>query len=257
MERRTLLFQLAKRDFTQRYAGSAAGWLWGLIHPLVLLASYTFIFSKVLKMPAGTGELTRSYPLHLFAGMLPWLLFSETVIRSATSVVEHANLVTKTMFPSEVLPVSIFLSCATSHIPTVLLFIGVVAATQNHASPMALLLPAYLMFLGLFAIGIGWIAAALQVYFRDTAQVVSVAMIFWMWITPLFVDESRFDAAGVGFAARLNPLAYVVRAYRTMLLGSQAPSFRDLAVIGGIGISAFALGGLFFRQMKRGFADVL
>ncbi len=254
---RTLLFQLVKRDFTQRYAGSAAGWLWSLIHPLVLLASYTFIFSVCLKQPAGTGELTRSYPLFLFAGMLPWLLFSETVSRSATSIVEHANLVTKTMFPSEIVPVSIFLSSAASHLPTVLLFMAVVAATQGHASPMAVFLPAYLLFLGMFAIGIGWVIAALQVFLRDTAQVVAVAMTFWMWITPLFIDETRYDAAGVGFAVRLNPLAYVVRAYRVMLLGSKPPSIRDLAVIAAIGTASFVLGGLFFRRMKRGFADVL
>jgi len=257
VDRRTLLFQLVRRDFTQRYAGSAAGWLWSLIHPLVLLASYTFIFSVCLKQPAGSGELTRSYPLFLFAGMLPWLLFSDTVSRSGTSIVEHANLVTKTMFPSEIVPVSIFLSSAASHLPTVLLFIAVVAITQGHANAMVVLLPAYLLFLGMFAVGVGWIVAALQVYLRDTAQVVSVVLTFWMWITPLFIDEKRYDAAGVGLAVRANPLAYLVRAYRVMLLGSTRPSFRDLAAIAAAGGAAFLIGGMFFRRMKKGFADVL
>src|SRR5246127_4968693 len=105
VERRSLLFQLVRRDFEQRFVGSAAGWLWGVIHPLVLLASYTFIFSFCLKTPPGPGQLTQSYPLWLFAGMLPWLLFSETVLRSAGSIVEQANLVTKTMFPAEIVPV--------------------------------------------------------------------------------------------------------------------------------------------------------
>src|SRR3954469_571134 len=103
IERRTLIFQRVKRDFRQRYIGSAAGWLWSLIHPLVLLVSYTFIFSYCLQVkPSAEGV---SYPLSLFAGMLPWLLFSETVQRSSGSIVEQSNLVTKTMFPSEIVPV--------------------------------------------------------------------------------------------------------------------------------------------------------
>src|SRR5260370_15796815 len=100
--RRTLLYQLVKRDFHQRYVGSAAGWLWGLIHPLVLLGIYTFIFSWCLNMQLDAGEVTRNYSLYLLSGLLPWLLFNETVLRSAGSIVEQANLITKTMFPSEI-----------------------------------------------------------------------------------------------------------------------------------------------------------
>jgi len=116
VERRSLLFQLVRRDFEQRFVGSAAGWIWGVIHPLVLLGSWTFVFSVCLhqKMPA--GEVTGSYPLFLFAGMLPWLLFSETVQRSASSLLDQANLITKTVFPAEIVPVSIFLSSLVSHL---------------------------------------------------------------------------------------------------------------------------------------------
>src|SRR5580765_503413 len=79
VERRSLLFQLVRRDFEQRFVGSAVGWIWGLIHPLVLLFSWTFVFQYVMKQPPPQG--VSSYPLFLFAGMLPWLLFSETLLR--------------------------------------------------------------------------------------------------------------------------------------------------------------------------------
>ena len=129
--------------------------------------------------------------------------------------------------------------------------------TQRFLSPLVLLLPVYLLFLGMFAVGIAWIVAALQVYLRDTSQVVAVAMTFWMWVTPLFFDEKRYEAVGVGFVVKGNPLAYLVRGYRGMLLGSQVVSLRDLGILATVGISTFVLGGLFFRRMKRGFADVL
>ena len=82
MERRSLLFQLVRRDFEQRFVGSAVGWIWGLIHPLVLLLSWTFVFQICLRQPAAR-RVSRTTALYIFAGMLPWLLFSETVQRSA------------------------------------------------------------------------------------------------------------------------------------------------------------------------------
>src|SRR5208282_3873105 len=108
--RRTLLFQLVRRDFEQRFIGSAAGWLWGVVHPLVLLVSYIFVFQVCLKVKLPPGAATQNYTMYLFCGVLPWLLFSETVTRSASSMVENSNLITKTVFPAEVVPVSIFLS---------------------------------------------------------------------------------------------------------------------------------------------------
>src|SRR5512137_2956652 len=95
--RRTLLFQMVRRDFEKRFVGSAAGWLWGVIHPLVLLASWTFVFDVCLKMRLGPGEVTQNYSLYLFSGFLPWLLFQDTVQRSATSLVENSTLITKTI----------------------------------------------------------------------------------------------------------------------------------------------------------------
>src|SRR5437868_6645500 len=113
---RTLLFQHVRRDFKQRFVGSAAGWLWGLIHPLVLLVSWVFVFQICLKYEPPATEVTRNYPLFLFCGFLPWLLFQETVSRSSMSLLEHSNLITKTVFPSEIVPLSIFLSSLMTHL---------------------------------------------------------------------------------------------------------------------------------------------
>ena len=256
IERRSLIFQLVKRDFQQRYVGSAAGWLWGLIHPLVLLASYWFIFSVCLKAQLGPGEVTQNYPMFLFAGMLPWLLFSETVQRSSGSLVEQANLITKTVFPAEIVPVSIFLSSLVSHLLAVGLVMVTAAVALGNFSPMLLLLPVYVLVTGMFAVGIGWVVSSLQVYLRDTAQVVTVLMTFWFWLTPVFISESQFPESA-RFLLAANPISHVVRAYRLMLLGQGAPSMRDLAAAAAFAVASFVLGGLFFRYMKRGFADVL
>jgi lipopolysaccharide transport system permease protein len=256
VERRSLLFQLVRRDFQQRYVGSAAGWLWGIIHPLVLLLSYTFVFSICLKQKPGTDPLSQNYPLFLVAGLLPWLLFSETVTRSSSSLIEQAALITKTVFPAEIVPLAIFLSSLVSHLIAITLVVIGAAVVLRTLSPALVLLPLMTLLLGLFAVGIGWIASSLQVYLRDTAQVLTVALTFWFWLTPIFISEDKFPQR-LRFLITANPLAYIVRAYRELLLGVHVPPLGDVAIAAAFCIATFFAGGMFFRYMKRGFADVL
>jgi len=253
---RTLLAQLVRRDFQQRFVGSAAGWLWGLIHPLVMLVSWVFVFQICLHQTLPPNEVTHNYALFLFCGFLPWMLFQETVTRSASSLLENANLITKTVFPSEIVPVSIFLSSLAGHLMVLVLVIAVVGLYVGHFSLWMLSLPVYMLLIGLLAVGVGWIVASLQVYLRDTAQVLSVVLTFWFWLTPIFINEEQIPEQ-VRFIVRLNPLAFMVRAYRDRLLSYRVPRLHDFLIIAAYAITAFVFGGLFFRHLKRGFADVL
>jgi len=256
VEKRGLVAQLVRRDFEQRFVGSAMGWLWGLIHPLVQLLSWVFLFHFVLKVRLQAGEVTRNYPMFLFAGMLPWLLFSDTVQRSASSILEQGNLITKTVFPSEVLPVSVFLSCLVSHGLALALMIGAAGVFLNQISIFLIALPIYVLLLGLLGVGIGWIVAGLHVFVRDTTQVLSVILTFWFFATPIMVPESQYPSWAHALVMA-NPLAYLVRAYRDVLLSSRVPDPADLGIAAAYGAAVFVLGGLFFRRLKRGFADVL
>lgn len=256
VERRGLLFQMVRRDFEQRFVGSAVGWVWGLIHPLVQLLSWTFVFSVCMKVKLPPGEVTQNYPLYLFAGMLPWLLFSETVQRSSASLLDQANLITKTVFPAEIVPLSIFLSALVSHILALGLLVAAVGVWENHISVFLALLPLYMILVGLFSVGIGWIVASLHVFLRDTAQMVSVLLILWFWLTPIFITEDQVPQR-LRFLLTGNPLSYVVKAYRELLLSYKAPNPEDLLMVTIYAVTTFVVGGLFFRHMKRGFADVL
>ncbi len=253
---RSLIFQLVRRDFKQRFVGSAVGWIWGLIHPLVLLVAYTFIFTYCLKMRLEPGQLTDNYPIFLFAGMLPWLLFQETVQRSASALVDYANLIKKSVFPAEIVPVCIFLSNVLSHLLAVVLLVVAVAVWLNRFSAMLVVLPVYLALTGLFSVGLAWIVSSLHVFLRDTAQVLAVLLTFWFWLTPIFITESQFPES-VRWLVTLNPLVYAVRGYRSSILSTRLPSLRDLALLALFAVAIFVAGGLFFRYTKKGFADVL
>jgi len=248
--------QLVRRDFRTRYVGSAAGWMWGVLYPIVQLAIWTMVFKYWFGVTLGAEEVTTNYPLFLFCGILPWWLFQETVTRSAGSLVEQSNLITRTVFPSEVVPVSIFLSSMIHHLIAVGLAILTVAVWLKTLSPMIVLLPVYMLFVGLFAVGVGWVVSSLHVYLRDTAQALGVIVNLWFWVTPIMISEAKITGP-FHTLVRWNPMSWVVNAYRYRLLSSQWPDWRELAVIAAYSISMFVLGGLFFRHLKRGFADVL
>jgi len=254
VERRSLLFQLVRRDFEQRFVGSAIGWIWGLIHPLVLLLSWVYIFQYCLHQVPPSG--VASYPLFIFSGMLPWLLFSDTVQRSAGSLLDHANLITKSVFPSEIVPVSVFLSALVSHLLALALMIAAAALVLHKFSAFLLLLPFYMFLVGLFAVGLGWAMASLHVFLRDTAQFLSVVLTFWFWLTPIMIPEDRVPPR-LHFLLAANPMNYAVKVYRSAVLEACWPHPADVAILAASATLMFVAGGLFFRYMKRGFADVL
>jgi ABC-type polysaccharide/polyol phosphate export permease len=247
---------MVRRDFEQRFVGSTAGWIWGLVHPLVLLASWTFVFQWCLKVTLPRTEITQNYTMFLFTGYLPWLLFQETVTRSSTSLLDQSNLITKTLFPAEIVPVSIFLSSLVSHLMTLTLVVAAVFVWLDHFSIMIFFLPLYMLLAGMFAVGIGWIVSSLQVYLRDTSQLMMVLLTLWFWGTPIFITEEQYPPP-VRWVLTVNPLAYLVKAYRERLLSYRLPTAEELAVLAAASVAMFILGGLVFRHLKRGFADVL
>jgi lipopolysaccharide transport system permease protein len=113
-----------------------------------------------------------------------------------------------------------------------------------------------MFFIGLLGVGVGWFVASLHVYLRDTAQVVTVAMTLWFWMTPIMIAEDKIPEQ---FRPLINwnPMSWIVRAYRERLLSAQWPSWQEFAVLAAYSIAIFVAGGLFFRHLKRGFADVL
>jgi lipopolysaccharide transport system permease protein len=256
IERRSLLYQMVRRDFERRYVGSMGGWLWGLVQPLVLLLSWTFVFHWCLKMGVPEGHGTSNYTIFLFTGYLPWMLFQETVTRSSTSLLEQSSLITKTVFPSEIIPVSVFLSSLVNHALTFLIALVAVIFFDGGISEFALLLPLYVVLLGLFSIGLSWMVAAFQVYLRDTAQVVAVMLSLWFWITPIFIDVEQIPEKFRWLPA-LNPLSFLVRAYRDRMLTHRMPDWQELALLAVWAGLMFVAGGLVFKQLKKGFADVL
>ena len=144
------------------------------------------------------------------------------------------------MFPAEVVPVSIFLSSLIHHLIALALVVIATALVFNSVSPMILLLPVYMLFVGLLAVGVGWIVSSLHVYLRDTAQVLAVVMTLWFWATPIMITEKQIPG---GFSSWCVE-SHVMGGARL----SRPPVVRALAQLAGVR----GAGGLFGDRIRAG-----
>ncbi|MFH1573474.1 MAG: ABC transporter permease [Acidobacteriota bacterium] len=253
---RALIRRFVVRDLRARYVGSFMGFFWSVIHPIVLLVSYSFVFSLVFRIRPLPDTGTTSFPLFLFCSILPWLFFQDSLQRSSTIVIDNANLVTKTLFPTEILPLTVALAALVNHLIGFVILLGIILFTLGKITIYILLIPVYFVPLMLFTLGMSWFVASLNVFVRDVAQVLSVILTFWFWFTPIFYTPQQFPAQ-LSFLPQWNPLAHVVIAYRDCLLRMSMPDLKILLLLFLVSVLVFTAGGLFFRHTKREFVDVL
>jgi len=255
---RGLIKNFVVRDLRARYIGSFMGFFWSVIHPLVLLISYTFVFSVIFRQAPQQDSGTTSFPLFLFCSILPWLFFQDTLQRSSTVVIDNANLITKTIFPSEILPLTILLAGLVNHLIGFAILLGIIMFTLGKVSIYILLVPLYFLSLMMFTLGIAWVVSSLNVFIRDVSQVLTVILTFWFWFTPIFYSPrgGRIPSKLL-FVLYWNPLAHIVIGYRDCLLRMQMPDLGMLALLATSSFVVFVAGGLFFRYTKRSFVDIL
>jgi len=251
-----LIRNFVVRDLRGRYIGSFMGFFWSVIHPTVLLASYTFVFTVFFEAKAPANSGTDSFILFLFSGILPWLFFQDTLQRSSTVIVDNTNLVTKTLFPTEILPLTVMLAGLVNHLIGFAILFSILCII-GKVKILILLLPVYMVSLMLLSLGLAWFISSLQVFIRDISQILTVVLTFWFWFTPIFYDGASPKFAKFAFVLILNPLAQIVIGYRHCLLDGRMPGLRPLIALASVSLVIFVAGGMFFRYTKREFVDVL
>ncbi|QRY77341.1 ABC transporter permease [Pseudomonas sp. PDNC002] len=254
---RELLFSMVQREVIGRYRGSIMGLLWSLLNPLFMLLVYTFVFSMMFKLrwPQGSGSKAE-FALLVFAGLLVFNVFSECVTRAPNLIIANTNYVKKVVFPLEILPWVVlgsvlFHTLANLSIWLVfhLIFFGLPPLT-------ALLLPAILLPLILFSMGVSWLLASLGVYLRDVSQVVGVVTSALMFVSAIFYPASAFPDAYQQLL-HLNPLTQVIEQTRDVLFWGVLPDLFAWSCSLLFASAVAWLGFVWFQNTRKGFADVL
>jgi len=254
---RKLIGSMVRRDILARSRGSFGGSMWAVLNPLLLMATYFFVFGVVLQQKFGEDTSRTGYVLYFLAGMLPWLPFSEAVGRSPNVVIEHRNFVKKLVFPLETLPVNLVIAGAVTEAFALAIFIAGLVAARGSVPWSVLWLPALIVPQLLLAAGLCWFLSALGVFVRDLGQIIGFLLTLWFFLTPICYPESTKIPAAVAHILSYNPILVLVRGYRAIFLEGKAPAFGPLAALWiGSGVVAL-LGHAWFHRLRRSFADVI
>ncbi len=254
---RYMLRMLAIRELKTTYIGSVFGFLWAVINPLVQVVIYGMVFGVFLKSKPDPVYGTDSFLLFLLCGLVPWQFFTQAVNSAASSVSSNFNLVKKAVgFPSEVLPIVSVISAIISHLISLGLLLIIIVISLAKVPAAAPLVLAYLFFTALFAVGLGWILASVNVFLKDVQQILGLVLMGWFFFTPVFYPPGIIPVRFLP-VLKLNPVYHMVEGYRLALLAGRPLPLWDFIYLAAVSFLAFGLGGMFFRRLKPWFAEVL
>jgi lipopolysaccharide transport system permease protein len=251
-EAREVLFRFGARDVTLRYRQTLLGVVWVVLQPLLTAAVFTLVLGKVAHLPSGGAP----YLLLVFSGLLAYNMFSDMITRASGSLVSNRDLVSKVFFPRMLVPLATGCSSFVDFVVSSA-FMGVLLVIYGRSTGAAIvLLPVWTVMLMLFASGIGLVAGALQVRYRDVAYVVPFLLQFFMFASPVAYSTTAIPSK-YQLIYDLNPLTWILNEFRWSFLDLAAPPMWEIVLSIVVPILVFVGGAVIFEQMERGFADVI
>jgi len=253
---RYMIRSFAKADLKKRYADSYGGVAWAVIQPLMMILTYYVIFSYVFKRKVQADYGTDSYALWLISGLLPWFFFSESVRRSSGALLENRALVTKTLFPSEIIPVCLIVSGLVNHIIGLGILFVFSVVISGGISVYSGFVVIYFLLMAVMILGLNWALSSLNAFIRDISQGVTIIMNLWFYYTPI-IYPAGIVPEKYRWILEINPMYYIVEGYRDSLVAGRLPDPYKLLYLAVFSVSVFALGGLLYKRLKPAFIDVL
>lgn len=273
---REILSNLVRKEVKVKYKSSLLGVAWSMLNPILYLAVFSLVFTVVL--PRGVPH----FAIYLLSGLLPWSLFSTALAMSARSVVDNGNLVNKVYFPREVLPLaSLGTALVDLVLEAVVLAVFMLAFAYDFWGANLLLLPLSFVALLLFTAAMGLWVSALNVRYRDTQHLLSVALLLWFWFTPIVYPSGLlYETLGtrevLGVSAfhlvLANPMVGIVMGFQRALyrvvspVGADGPVLAPVSLgwlallVGGVAVGSLVLLWLAWRtffRMSGDFAEEL
>jgi lipopolysaccharide transport system permease protein len=245
---RELFGNLFRRDLQAKYRGSALGVFWTVVNPLMLMAVYLLVFGVVWKSPFASGG---HYPLFLLAGLAPWTFVAAALQSATRSMLDNANLIRKTRFPRQLVPLSVVGAHVVSFAAMLVLLLIVnfialprVRATEWLAIPLAALVVSMVG-------GLALAAASLNVLFRDIEFIVAALLVPWFFLTPIIYPLSTLAhhhhvIQAIHWA---NPLSPAVEALRAPLFLGKLPYWGDALYLVVASLLALGLGAFVFSRV--------
>jgi lipopolysaccharide transport system permease protein len=250
---RELFYFLAWRDILVRYKQTVIGIAWSIIRPLLTMIVFTVVFGKLAKFPS-TGV---PYPILVYAAMLPWQFFANSLSESSNSLITNSSILTKVYFPRLIVPISTIVVCLLDFLISFSILIVLMVGYKFMPSWKIITLPIFLLLALLVALGVGLWLSALNVKYRDFRYIIPFIVQFGLYILPVGFSSSIVPEKW-RLLYSINPMVGVIDGFRWAILGGETriywPGFIvSLALI----FLILALGLHYFRKTERSFADVI
>ena len=292
-----LLRDFVGRDLKARYVGSAMGFFWSIVVPIVNLFVFMLVFQIFLAArwgdptstqqtidaavaegrdylirftPEGSGS-TAETALIMLAGILVWAAFAETIGRATNSLIENSNLIQKVVFPSEILvPYLALSSLFNMLIGLPIVLFGVLFIGEAGIGLPLLAIPLLLLLQILFTIGLGWMLSVANVFLRDIYHMIGVGLMVWMFTTPIFypaflvasrkyflTDDEHGPYLSMHWLLELNPMYWLINSWRQVLVFDRWPNWELLGRFGVLAVLTFLLGAWVFHKKRDRVPDLL
>lgn len=253
---RELFGFLAWRDILVRYKQTVVGVAWALLQPLLTMLVMTVVFGKIARLPSAGIP----YPILVFAAMLPWQFFANSLSSSGNSLVSNANLISKVYFPRMIVPGSAVVVSLVDFVISFAILVALMLIYGFSPSWKMLTLPLFVALAFLPAIGLGLLIAALNVRYRDFRFVVPFVVQFGLYISPVgFSSEVVRERFGetLFLLYSVNPMVGVIDGFRWAILGNAEIHLPGFALSIAVSVTALLVGIRYFRKTERTFADVI
>jgi ABC-type polysaccharide/polyol phosphate export permease len=238
---RDLVQALVARELKVRYRRSALGFLWTMLQPLLTMVVLHVVFSSVFRFDV------QNYAVYALSGILFWNFFSQSVVTSMNSLRSHATLVSKLPVPKAVFPVATVIAGVVNLVLALVPLFGLLLWSGHDIRPAVLFLPVSIVLAALFALGAGLLLSPLAVFFVDVVEMVSVAMMLLLYLTPVFYPMAILPERYL-FLVRFNPIRSVLEVFRDPIYYGKVPPASHLAVTVGVVLLSLLVGVAFFRR---------
>jgi homopolymeric O-antigen transport system permease protein len=246
---RELLFYFIWRDISVRYKQTILGPAWAILQPLILMLIFTVVFGRFVKVDSQGFP----YPVFVFAGLIPWTLFSQGMPQSSLSLVNQHALLTKVYFPRLFVPIS----AACVFLADLVISLGIYAFVLLYyrvaPSWTIVFLPLLVLLTLIATLSIGVLLSALTIFYRDFKHIVPFLTMIFMYVTPVAYSAKVFSPRAQMILS-LNPMFGIVSAFRSAILGSEW-NLPSLAISTATALGAFLFAVFYFRRTERRFAD--
>ena len=248
---RSLVAALIVRHLNARYRGSFFGFIWSFLNPLCLIAVYSLVFRYYIRF-----DKVEHYTLFLFAGLLPWIWFSSSLIESTSSISSGGSLISKALFPPHILPVVAVLTNMINFILALPLLFGFMFYSGVYPGLSFVFLPIVVFIETLFLIGLGLVFSALNVHYRDVQHILGNFMTFWFFLCPIIYPIESIPEQ-FRFTFLFNPVAIFTQMYHGILLDNTFPNFKYLLLTFVISIFMLLIGNFVFNRFREEFAELV